>query len=129
MIKAGSHGQLLADGDIVARCTDWTLNIDRDIKPQTPIYRWDERSIPLKRSARGEASIAYDPADMGAAALIASFRENEPPPVALQLRTDRASSSGYDVNVHVSAVGTVVATKDAHRVRLSFAVTGAVVPV
>lgn len=129
MIKSGSHGQLLVDGYDPIRCTDWTLNIDRDIKPQTPIYRWDQRSIPLKRSTRGEASILYDPDDIGYAELFASFCEDEPPPVALQLRTDRASSSGYDVNAHVSGVGTVVAVKDAHRVKLSFAVTGPVVPV
>lgn len=129
MIKAGSHGQLLVDGYDPIRCSDWTLTIDRDVKAQTPIYRWDERSIPLKRSARGEASVLYDPDDIGYAELFASFRSNEPPAIVLQLRTDRASSAGYDVQAHVSGVGTVVAVKDAHRVRLSFAVTGPVVPV
>jgi len=129
VIKSGSHGQLLVDGYDPIRCTDWTLNIERDVKPQTPIYRWDQRSIPLKRSARGEASILYDPDDIGYAELFDSFRSNEPPAVELLLRTDAAADSGYDVQAHVSGVGTVVAVKDAHRVRLSFAVTGPVVPV
>ena len=129
MIRAGSHGQLLADGDIVARCTAWTLNIDRDIRPQTPIYRWDERSIPLKRASRGEVSVVYDPEDAGTAALIASFRSNTPAAVALQLRTDKNSNTGYDCSVHISSVGTIVATRDAHRVRLAFTTTGPITPV
>lgn len=129
MIKAGSHGQLRAAGNVVSRCTDWKLNIDREIRDQTPVYRWDEQSIPLGRSSTGEVTVVYDPDDLGTAAIISSFRTDVPSPIALQLRTDKNSNSGYDLNAHISSVGTTVVVRDAHRVRLSFTTTGTITPV
>ena len=124
MIRAGSHGMLWVAGDPVARCTQWKLNIERDVRENTPVYRWDERSIPLKRSGTGDITILYDPEDIGAAAIISSFRSNEPPPVELHLRTDKTADEGYDCNAHIASVGTSVAVRSAHQVSINFTVTG-----
>lgn len=124
MIRAGSHGILWVASQPVARCTRWALDIERATSDVTPIYRWKQRSIPLKRSANGNVLIAYDPEDAGAAAMISSFRSNEPPPIELSLRTDRATDRGYDCFAHISSVGTAVAVGDAHRLQIDFAITG-----
>lgn len=129
MIRAGSHGMLWVAGDPVARCTRWTLDIERATSEITPIYRWAERSIPLKRSASGTILLAYDPDDVGTAAAISSFRSNEPPEIELSLRADKNISIGYNCFAHISSVETVVATRDAHRLQIGFTITGPITQV
>ena len=124
MIRAGSHGMLWVAGDPVARCTQWKLDIERDVRKNTPVYRWDERSIPLKRSGTGDITILYDPEDVGAAAIISSFRSNEPPVIELLLVTSRNPDHGYSFDAHISSVGTSVALRDADQLQVSFTVTG-----
>ena len=124
MIRAGSHGMLWVAGDPIARCIQWKLNIEREIRERTPVYRWDERSIPLKRSGTGDITILYDPEDIGAAAIISSFRSNEPPPIELLLVTSKNPDQGYSFDAHISSVGTSVAVRDAHQLQISFTVTG-----
>lgn len=129
MIRAGSHGMLWVASQPIFRCTRWTLDVERASSDITPVYRWAERSIPLKRSANGTVLLAYDPDDTGTAAAISSFRSNEPPPIELSLRTDKNVDRGYDCFAHISSVETVVATRSAHRLQIGFTVTGPITQV
>ena len=124
MIRAGSHGAIRVGSQPIARCTQWTLSMEKETRDRTPIYQWDERSIPLGRSGVGRASIMYDPTDPGVALAISSFRSNEPPPLELQLRTDRFANKGYDCDAHISSVGTAIAVQSGHVLTIEFAVTG-----
>jgi hypothetical protein len=129
MIRAGSHGQLLIDGFVALRCTDWNLSFGREFANRTPVYRWAERSRGLRTTITGQATLFYDVDDAGADAAISSFRANRPPPLGLELRTDRIANQGYDCNVHILSVGTRVAVRDGHKLSIGFAVTGPITQV
>lgn len=126
MIRAGSHGQLLVDGSIVARCTDWQLSTERELTDRTPVYRWKQKSRPLRSTTRGAATIFYDPDEPTTATILGAVRDNEPAKLEMILYSDNRELSGYQFDAYISLLATAVAPQSATTARIDFQATGTV---
>jgi hypothetical protein len=126
MIRAGSHGQLLIGGSIVARCTDWQLSTERELTDRTPIYRWRQKSRPLRTTTTGAATILYDPTEPVTATMLDAVRDNEPNALQFILYSDKAGLTGYNFWGYINLLGTSVASASATKSRITFQATGPV---
>lgn len=75
-VLTGATGELKYQGQKVAKCRDWSLNISRDALEDTCIGADDRSYVKGLRGAAGTATILYDPSDSAGNELLNSIFDN-----------------------------------------------------
>lgn len=122
-VLTGANGALKYQGQTVAKCRSWSLNIRRDAIEDTCIGQDDRTYIKGLRGATGSATVLYDPSDSAGTALLNSIFNNNASDDVQFVFNDQAGGRFAGTAI-LTTVNPTVSVGDAQAVSLSFQVSG-----
>ncbi len=120
----GSNGQLRHNGVPVAKCREYSIDINRDALESSVLGSFDREYIEGMRGATGSATVLYDADDPGTVEIANSIFRDGGPRQSITMILDTNTSKGLAFNAITTQVSTPVRVGDVTACSLSFQITG-----
>ena len=119
----GRDGELRYQGTRVAKCRQWSLEVDRDALETTTLGDDDRSYIEGLRGSSGTATVLYDEANTPTRNLLNSILENTGPR-QLQLVLNATTGKIFSCAAILTKVGTPVSVGDVTACTVAFTISG-----
>ena len=126
MVLTGASGELSLGNDTIAKCRNWTVQVNRDAIEDTCLGTYDRSYVKGLRGATGSASIFYDPSDTAAKSLFNSTFNDSGSQQSLFFKLDKID--GYEINGtgFVTSMSAAVSVGEATAMEIQFQFSGPV---
>jgi hypothetical protein len=122
-VITGRDGELRYQGSRVAKCRQFSIEVDRDALDTTTLGDEDRTYVSGLRGSSGTATVIYDDANAPTRNLLNSiFAANGSRSIELVLNT--ATSKKFTCNALLTKVGTPVSVGEVTACSIAFTVTG-----
>lgn len=125
-VLTGANGELRFNGQRIAKCRNFTLDISRDPLETTGVGSTDRTYVEGIRGATGNATVLLDPDDSGTVALLNSILSDSVGASQVSMTLNTATSSSLQFDAVVTAVGVPVSVGEVTACSVSFQVSGAI---
>ena len=124
-VLTGANGALRYRGNIVGRCREWSVSINRDALEDTCLGTYDRTYITGLRGATGSATVLYDPTEHEVTTLLNSIFENSAGDSGVEFVLDTHDRQALVCNAFLTSVSPSVSVGAVQAVSVSFQVSGA----
>ena len=123
----GKDGQMIYEGQTVARVTDYSINFNRDAIEDTCIGGDARTYVKGLFGSTGSATVIVDPDDPGATTMLNTiFESGGKDALQLLLNRDNPTVTAFSFEAFLTSVSPAVRVGDKTVSNVSFQVTGAV---
>ena len=123
-VLTGANGALTWEGQVVARCRSWSLDISRDALEDTCLGTLNRSYIEGLRGATGSAVILYDPSNYIVVALLNRILQDDVASNAVGFVLNTRASQKLACNALITSQSTPMSIGEATAVSISLQVTG-----
>ena len=120
----GANGSLTWEGQVVARCRSWSLDITKDALEDTCLGSFDRTYIEGLRGATGSAVILYDPAESTVISLLNRILQNESDSNAIGFVLNTRANQVLECSGLITSQSTPMSIGEATAISISIQVTG-----
>jgi hypothetical protein len=122
-VVTGRTGELRYQGTRVAKCRQFSLDIDREALETTTLGDDDRTYVEGLRGTTGTATILYDESNTATRNLLNSVLDNTGAK-SIQLFLNTTTSRSFTVNALLTQVGTPVSVGEVTACSVSFQISG-----
>lgn len=126
-VLTGANGALTWQGQVVARCRSWTLDIAKDALEDTCLGSFNRTYIEGLRGATGSAVVLYDPSDSTVVSLLNRILQDEVDSNAIGFVLNTRANQTLECNALITSQSTPMSIGEATAVSISIQVTGPIV--
>lgn len=123
-VLTGNSGELRYQGQRVARCRSFSLDVNRDALETTSVGSYDKEYVEGLRGATGSATIIYDSDDWATRSILNSILSNNNGEQNIGLILSTITGTALNVQAFVTSVSTPVSVGDIIACSLNFQVSG-----
>ena len=123
-VLTGANGALTWEGQAIARCRSWSLDITKDALEDTCLGSFDRTYIEGLRGATGSAVILYDPANSLIVSLLNRILQDEADSNAVGFVLNTRVNQALECSALITSQSTPMAIGEATAVSISLQVTG-----
>lgn len=125
-VVTGSNGELRYNGTRIAKCRNFSLNINRDALETTTLGVYDRTYVEGLRGSTGSSTILYDADDAPTRALLNSIFSNSTADThdTIELYLNTATDTVLECTAFITQVGTPVSVGEVTACSVNFQITG-----
>ena len=123
-VLTGANGALTWEGQVVARCRSWSLDITKDALEDTCLGSFDRTYIEGMRGATGSAVILYDPSNPVVVSLLNRILQDESASNAIGFVLNTRANQKLECKALITSQSTPMSIGEATAVSVSLQVTG-----
>lgn len=126
-VLTGANGALTWEGQVVARCRSWSLDISRDALEDTCLGSFSRTYIEGLRGATGSAVILYDPSNSTVIAMLNRILQDEEDSSAIGFVLNTRASQVLECRGLITSQSTPMSIGEATAISVSIQVTGPII--
>lgn len=120
----GSHGALRYNGTLVAKVSQFSIDLNRDAIEDTPVGVWDRTYVKGLRGATGSANIFYDLSDPTAGLLFDNIYDDSDTTVELTFELSTTNGKYIKASGFLTSVSPSVSAGSAQAMSINFQISG-----